>query len=83
MPQVQVTQDPVVVGLIVGLIGLAVIVALLLAGPWTTRVPRVPRLPAGDDLEPPAPSDAPPPEPTESSPAPAWASTRHTPPGRD
>jgi len=83
MPQVQVTQDPVVVVLIVGLICLAVIVALLLAGPWTARMPRMPRTPASNDLEPPAPGDTPPSDPTDGSPEPAWASTRQTPPRYD
>jgi len=83
MPQVQVTQNPVAVVLIVGLICLAVIVALLFAGPWTARVPRPPRPTTGDDLEPPTPSDTPPSDPTDGSPEPAWASTRQTPPGHD
>ena len=86
MPQVQVTQNPVAVVLIVGLICVAVIVALIFAGPWTTRVPRAPRVPprpTGDNPGPPAPSDTLPEEPTGSSAEPAWASTRQTPPGHD
>jgi len=42
MPQVQVTQDPVAVFVIVALIGGAALLALLFAGPWTARVPTVP-----------------------------------------
>jgi hypothetical protein len=85
MPQVQVTQNPVVVVLIVGVICIAVIVALLLAGPWTARVPRPSRPLAEDEREPQAPISAPPAEPREGdgSPTPAWDSTRNTPPGHD
>jgi hypothetical protein len=43
MPQVQITQDPVAVFVIVALIGGAALIALLFAGPWTARAPTVPR----------------------------------------
>jgi len=43
MPQVQVTQDPVAVFAIVGLIGGAAILALLVSSPWLVRMPRLPQ----------------------------------------
>ena len=80
MPQVQVTQDPLAVVLIVGLIAAAAIVAVLFAGPWSARVPS---LPSVDEHEHSEPITTPPPAPPDIPPEPAWASTRHKPPGRD
>ncbi|HEY5520589.1 MAG TPA: hypothetical protein VIK08_08025 [Candidatus Limnocylindrales bacterium] len=91
MPQVQVTQDPLAVVLIVGLIAAAAIVALLVAGPWSARVPSLPSVDAHEPsepvssptVEPVAPITTPPPVPTDIPPEPAWASTRHKPLGHD